>query len=223
MSRRIGGAGGGSDKGPGKAKTVVVAAAGAAVVAAGGGGAIGSVSSAGSSATSAGSSSIGKNLLSRKADGKKSARGGKVDEAWDRLGMRTLKKAARQHTECVSHSFGEVQRFLARTQCTSMDRMLFALGDGEGTVVVSVVWVGFRTRAQATEFRSLMDEHGTGDIEPLGGELVDAAGIRFNGHNYDSQLNRTVLTIAETEALSGKFSADDLDAVAEVAALLPRP
>ncbi|NIJ11926.1 hypothetical protein FHU38_002270 [Saccharomonospora amisosensis] len=41
--------------------------------------------------------------------------------------------------------------------------------------------------------------------------------------NRRTRQNRTVLTVAETETLSGDFSADDLDTVAEVAALLPRP
>ncbi|EHR51333.1 hypothetical protein SacmaDRAFT_3098 [Saccharomonospora marina XMU15] len=169
------------------------------------------------------SSSVGKNLSARKADSQKSARAGRADEAWNRLGMRTLRKAARHHTECVSRSFGEVRQYLARTRCTSLRRALFTIGDGEDSVVVSVAWVSFRTRGQAARLRDLIDVHGTGDIEPLGGEFVGAAGIRFSGHNYDSRLNRTVLTVAETETLSGEFSAEDLDTVAEVAALLPRP
>ncbi|WP_110336898.1 hypothetical protein [Prauserella flavalba] len=183
------------------------------------GGAGGTAGSLGSGA----SSTAGKNLVVRKADSKKSARAGRIDEAWGRLGMRTLRKATRKHAECVRHSFGEVRQFLTRTPCTSLDRALFTVGDGDDAVVVSVAWVGFRTRTQAVRFQSLIDVHATGDISPLGGELVGAAGVRFTGHNYDSQLNRTVLTVAKAEPLSGEFSADDLDTVAEVAALSPRP
>lgn len=171
------------------------------------------------------SSSVGKNLMARKADSKRSARAGRPEEAWSRLGMRTLRKTAREHAECVSHSFGDVRRFLVRTRCTSLNRMLFTIGDGKASVVVSVAWVAFRTRAQTRQFQDLMDVHATGDIAPLGGELIGAAGIQFSGHNYDSRLDRTrtVLTVAETETLTGEFSADDLDTVAEIAALLSRP
>lgn len=208
-------------KGRFASKTGLAAVATAGVVAFGAttGGAGGPAGSLGSGT----SSSVGKNLSARKADSKKSARAGRTDEAWNRLGMRTLRKATRRHTECVSRSFGEVRQFLTRTRCTFLRRALFAIGDGEDSVVVSVVWVGFRTRAQAARFRDLIDVHGTGDITPLGGQFVGASGIRFSGHNYDSRLNRTGLTVAESETLSGEFSADDLDTVAEVAALLPRP
>jgi hypothetical protein len=127
------------------------------------------------------SSGVGKNLMMRKVDSKKSARAGRADEAWNRLGMRTLRKAARQHAECVSHSFGEVRQFLACTRCTSLDRMLFAVGDGKDSVVVSVSWVSFRTRVQAAQLQGLIDVHATGDIAPLGGELIGAAGIRSAG------------------------------------------
>lgn len=202
-----------------KGSWVAIATAGVVAIGATTGGVGGTVGSLGSGA----GSSVSKNLMARKVDSKKSARAGRSDEAWNRLGMRTLRKAVRQHAECVSHSFGEVRQFLARTRCTSLDRMLIAVGDGDDSVVVSVAWVGFRTRGQAAQFRDLIDVHGTGDIAPLGGEFIGAAGIRFSGHNYDSQLARTVLTVAETEPLSGQFSADDLDTVAEVAALLPRP
>lgn len=207
-------------KGRFASKGGLVAVATAGVVAFG---ATGGVGGTGGSLGGGTSSTVGKNLTARKVDSKKSARSGRPDEAWNRLGMRTLRKAVRQHAECLSHSFGEVRRFLARTRCTSLDRTLIAVGDADDSVVVSVAWVGFRTRRQAAEFRDLIDVHGTGDIAALGGEVIGAAGIRFSGHNYDSQLRRTVLTVAETESLSGQFSADDLDTVAEVAALLPQP
>ncbi|ASR35702.1 hypothetical protein BAY61_12590 [Prauserella marina] len=165
----------------------------------------------------------GKNLVARKAESKKSARAGRADEAWHRLGLRTVRKATRQHTDCVRHSFGEVREFLIRNPCASLKRTLFAVGEGKDSVVVSVAWVEFRTRARAVKFRELIDVHGTGDIAPLAGGLVGAADVRFTGHNYDSRLNRAVLTVAETEPLSGEFSGEDLDTAAEVAALLPRP
>lgn len=209
------------DKGRFASKTSWAAVATAGVVAFGG--VTGGVGGTGGSLGSGTSPGVGKNLSARKADSKKSARAGRADMAWRRMGMRTLRKTARQHAECVSHSFGEVRQFLIRTPCKSLDRMLSVVGDGTDSVVVSVAWLGFRTHADAEEFQDLIDVHATGDIAPLGGELVGAAGIRFSGHNYDSQLNRNVLTVAETETLSGDFSADDLDTVAEVAALFPRP
>ncbi|MEU3271097.1 hypothetical protein ABZ639_09620 [Saccharomonospora sp. NPDC006951] len=166
---------------------------------------------------------VGKNLAVRKAESTKAARAGRADEAWRRLGLRSARETIRGHTDCVRHSFGDVRRFLIRNPCSSLKRMLFTVGDGKDAMVVSVAWIEFRTRAQAVRFREVIDVHGTGDIAPLAGALAGAAGVRFTGHNYDSRLTRRGLTVAETEPLAGEFSTEDLETVAEVAALLPRP
>ena len=165
MARRIGGKGGGSDPGAGKAGAVVAAGVLAMSVAAGGGGL-----SLGGGGGAASVESAGTNLTKAKSQGGKSARKGVADGAWRQVNMRTLKRTAKPALECVSHSFGQVRDHFVRNPCRSLDRTLFAIGDERGNVaVVSVAHVGFRNRRDADEFKKLIDVHGTGDITPLGG------------------------------------------------------
>lgn len=216
-ARRIGGAGGGSDPGAGKAGAVVVAGVLAMSVAAGSGG----LSLGGG--TSAAVDSAGTNLTKARSEGRKSARKGDVDGAWRQVNMRTLKRTAKPALECVSHSFGQVRDHFVRNPCKSLDRTLFAIGDDRGNVaVVSVAWVGFRNRREAGEFKKLIDVHGTGDITPLATPLLDLADIRFSGLHYQSRPDGSTIVIAEAETASGQVPGDVLDAVADMASWLPR-
>ncbi len=217
MARRIGGAGGGSDPGAGKAGAVVAAGVLAVSVAAGGGLAAGG----GASTVAVDSASV--NLTKARSEGRKSARNGDADGAWRKLNMRTLKRTAKPALECVSHSFGQVRDHLVRNPCRSLDRTLFAVGDDRGNVaVVSVAWVGFRNRRDAGEFKTLIDVHGTGDITPLGAPLLGLADVRFSGLHYQSRSDGSTVVIAETESAAGQVSGEVLDAVADVASWLPR-
>ncbi|MDX8047811.1 hypothetical protein SK571_00320 [Lentzea sp. BCCO 10_0798] len=217
MGRRIGGAGGGSDPGAGKAGAVVAAGVLAVSLTAGGGLSLGG----GASTTVA--DSAGVNLTRAKSEGRKSARNGDADGAWRQLNMRTLKRTAKPALECVSHSFGQVRDHFVRNPCKSLDRTLFAVADDRGNVaVVSVAWVGFRNRRDAGEFKKLIDVHGTGDISPLATPLLGLADIRFTGLNYHSRPDGTTVVIAETESASGQVSREKLDALADMASWLPR-
>jgi hypothetical protein len=221
MARRIGGAGGGSDKGSGKGKAgiVVAAAAVAGIVATSGGVSLGTASSTGT-----GNLSAGQNMSQRKADGKKSARNGNWDDAVRRLGMRSLKKTTRKGSKCASNSFGQVREFLIRTPCRSLERMLFAVGDDRSNVLlVSVAWVGFSARSKAVDFKELNDIHGTGDIAPLAGTLLEMADVRFTGRHYHSRRDGNTIVVAEAEAATGTVDDVVLDAATEIAVLLPRP
>jgi hypothetical protein len=115
-----------------------------------------------------------------------------------------------------------VREFFVRAPCTSLDRMLFGDGDGNG-VVVFVAWVGFRTSGHAQEFKRLDDVYGSGNITPLGGALLDMADIHFTGQHYRSRADGKTIVIAEAEPGAGHLSDELLDAVADVAAELPRP
>lgn len=217
MARRIGGAGGGSDPGAGKAGAVLVAGVLAMSVAAGSGG----LSLGGGASTTV--DPVGTNLTKAKSEGRKSARKGDADGAWRQVNMRTLKRAAKPALECVSHSFGQVRDHFARNPCKSLDRTLIAIGDERGNVaVVSVAWVGFRNRRDAGEFKKLIDVHGTGDVTPLATPLLDLADIRFTGLHYQSRSDGNTIVIAEAETASGHVQGDVLDAVADMASWLPR-
>jgi hypothetical protein len=220
MARRIGGAGGGSDKGKSKGNAGIVAAAAVVgIVAAGGGISLGTAPSTGTSNLGA-----GQNMSQRKADGKKSAQNGNWDDAVRRLGMRSLKKTTRKSGKCASNSFGQVREFFLRTPCRSLERTLFAVGDDRGNVLlVSVAWVGFSSRGKAADFKKLNDIHGTGDIAPLAGSLLGMADVRFTGHHYHSRNDGNTIVVAEAESATGTVAGEVLDAATEIAVLLPRP
>jgi hypothetical protein len=130
----------------------------------------------------------------------------------------------KQEPDCVDNSFGQVREFLARTPCTSLDRLLLAVGDRAGNAaVVSVAWVTFPGRNQARQFDRLIDVSGSGDITPLSGVAVGMADVRFTATHYWSETTDTTITIAESEPATGRVEPDLLDAVTEVAAQLPRP
>lgn len=212
-------------RGKGKGGGVVVAGALALGVFASSGGAVslgGGAAGGGSVNVGSGTSSV--QLRARKAEGQKSARKGDTEGAWQRMGVRQLRRTARQQAECLAVSFGEVREFFTRNRCTSLERALFAVGDGAGNVaVVSVVWVAMASTGDAREFRSLMDRHGSGDVHPLGAPLLDLADVRFTGLRYGSDRDGKTVTVAEAEnAGGGGFDHDTLDAIAEVAAYLPR-
>lgn len=222
MSRRIGGAGGGSDPGPRKGAPVVVAAAAAIAVVAGGGGAIGG-GAAGSSAGSAAESALARNLSAKKVDARNAARRGDTSGAWRRMGVRSLKEHAERYTECITHSVGKVQEFLTRTPCRRLDRMLFALADGDGNIaVVAVSWVEFRGRTSARAFRDIIDTFGSGYIRPIGGAVLGLTDVRLTGQHYASRLTGAVTISAEAEPITGRFDDEVLDAIAEVATWAPR-
>jgi hypothetical protein len=206
----------------GKGTGAVVAGALAVGVFATSGGAV--PLSGGAAAGSSAGSSSSVQLRARKSEGQKSARKGDVDGAWQRLGVRQLRRTARQQAECLAVSYGEVQEFFTRNRCRSLDRVLFAVGDDAGnTAVVSVVWVGLAGTGDARDFQAVIDVHGSGDIRPLGSPLLDLAEIPFTGLRYGSDRDGTTVTVAEAEnAGGGGFDHDTLDAIAEVAAYLPR-
>ncbi|MCX2731089.1 hypothetical protein OOZ19_12630 [Saccharopolyspora sp. NFXS83] len=192
-----------------------------AMVAAGGGG---SAALSGTAPTGATDPAAARNVSARKADGKKAARKGQPEEAWRRMGLRQLKRQGEHAVECASRSFGQVRKYFLRTPCRSMDRVLFGVVDGNGSIaVVSVVWVTMGTRSQSREFRNLIDVHGTGDVTPLAGSALGLGGVEFTGWHYDSRPTKSTMVIAEAETASGHLSDSMLDATAEVATYLPRP
>ncbi|SDG50651.1 hypothetical protein SAMN05216553_108395 [Lentzea fradiae] len=177
---------------------------------------------AGEAASGAGSGGSPQ-LRLRQSEGQKSARKGDSQAAWQRLGVKQLKRTARQQAECVAASFGQVRDFFTGTRCTSLERALFLVGDGAGnTAVLSVAWVGLASASDAGRFKTVIDIPGSGDIRPMGSTALDLADIRFTGENYGSDRDGRTVTIAETELVTGHFDHATLDAIAEVSACLPR-
>ena len=88
-------------------------------------------------------------------------------------------------------------------------------------MITSVVWISFRTRRQAADFKRVEDVPGSGDLTPLGATVLSLGDIGFTAQHYHSR--RKGVTVAGTEPLGGHPSARALDAIAEDAAYLPRP
>lgn len=178
----------------------------------------------GSSGSSPGGSAGSSNVAARKAEGQKAARRGDRDGAWQRMGMRRLNEKLERQWECLSASHGEIREFFTRTPCTSLDRMVIAVGDDVGnSAVVSLVWVGFRNKGDLREFKRIEDRQGSGDVHPLGAPVLGLADIAFTGLNYGVETTGTSITVAEAETATGYVDRETLDALAEVAACLPRP
>lgn len=230
MGRRIGGAGGGSDKGAGKPATVVVAAVAAIGLYGGVSGGIG----LGTEAASGGAASVAdvadgsdaalsRDFTTKSSRARTSAKRGKTDEAWRRMGLKRLKRRAAPEIKCLAAATGRVQKFLVRTPCRSLHRMVLLLGSGQTTVVVSIAWVAFNGKRQAAAFERVEKVQGSGDIKPAASTLLGLADIRFTGLHYHSRISGYTVVIAETEPITGRPSNEVLGTIAEVATYLPRP
>ncbi|WP_328604861.1 hypothetical protein OG943_33165 [Amycolatopsis sp. NBC_00345] len=207
------------------AAAVVIAGGGAGVGGALGGAGVeaGTEALAGNTAGDVVDSLPGRSLKTRKAEAQKSAKNGKTDEALGRFKLKRLKKQAEHEFECLAASDGKVRDFLARTPCTSLDRLLMAVGDGHGNAaVVSVVRVGFRDKKQATAFEKVERVQGSGDVRPLEiAAVLGLTGVRISGRHYRSRADKNGMVVAETETATGHLDAGTLDALADVAAYFP--
>ncbi|MFF5992681.1 hypothetical protein [Prauserella flavalba] len=169
-------------------------------------------------------SSISQALRTKLDKGKRNAAKGRPGAAWKDLSLKRTGQRLFRGARCAVNSYGDVQRFLFRTPCRSLDRMLYALDDEQGNrIVVSVAWVDMRNAVSARELRALADVHGTGNIAPLPGSFVGVGDIRWTGRNYDSRRSNRLVVIAEVEPVSGAPSPGYLDGIADVAAEFPRP
>ncbi|MCE6997463.1 hypothetical protein LZG04_22070 [Saccharothrix sp. S26] len=171
----------------------------------------------------AGGGGPGLGVEQRKEESGELARLGDADAAWRRMGLRGLKRTEKQHAACEDASFGGVREFLRRHGCASVDRVLFIVGDDVGnSAVIAVAWVGFGSRGDARAFQDLVDAAGTGDVKALGAAQVGLPDVAFTGANYGSERDRTTVAVAEAEVATGYVTPEVLDALAEVAARLPR-
>lgn len=210
--------GGGSGGGGGGTLLVVGAFA---LAAAGGGGAAGTLGVTGgagitggagtSAAESAVMRSIGKNV----GKATKDMRTGKPKQAWKRMRLQRG-SAQRDAVECALVSFGQVREFLVEHRCRDVQRLQFPLSHDGATMSVLVSEVQLRSPRHAREFRSLLDEHATGDIRPI------SPRPEFTGEHYDSARRGSSVLVAETEPADGAVSDELLDTTAETAVTLAR-
>jgi hypothetical protein len=169
----------------------------------------------------------GRDLGTRRAEARRSARQGRSQEAWSRLRLKQLTRRLAhqlgQELNCVAAATGEVRAFLLRTPCTSLDGLLLTVGDGHGNAaVVSVVRVGFRTTAQAEAFQRIEDIPGSGDIRPIDvAAALQLTNVRLTTHHYHSRRVGSSIVVAEADTATGHLDGRLLDAIADVASYLP--
>ncbi len=197
--------------------------AAAAVVAAGliaVGGGVGGAGSVGAAADS----SITQAVKAETQSSETAARDGQETEAWRRLGLKELKKVAKNDLECALQSNGQVREFLLRTPCLSLAGVVLAIGDPNSNLVaVSVAWVRMRSADSAVRLKKLEDTFGTGDVTPIAAEVLQLGGVRFTAAHYGSRRAGALVEIAEVEPIRGQTPAVLLDAAAQVAKELPPP
>ncbi|MHA6805029.1 hypothetical protein [Salinifilum ghardaiensis] len=114
-------------KGSGRSKVVAGALLGGFVLYAGGAGGLGSSvgGTVGSSALSQAESQIVQQARTNLRSAKKTARRGKSQKAWQRLGLRRgqkTRRTAQEPAECVTFTYGQVQEFLIENPCRGVHR-----------------------------------------------------------------------------------------------------
>jgi hypothetical protein len=148
----------------------------------------------------------------------------KRSETWERMALREIKEDVKQRLQCAVQSYGQVREFFRRNPCDSLSQGLFVIGDAHGnTIVTSVMWVTMPSEQDAGKLKDLEDTYGSGDVTPIGTEILKLGDIRFTGRYYGSRQNGSLVVIAETEPLHGRPAERLLKNVAKAAAVLPAP
>lgn len=141
-----------------------------------------------------------------------------------RLGLKELKRDLKREVRCAAQSFGEVQRFFLRHPCRKLDQLLFLWSDSDGNELVgSVMWVRMPSKGDAAQFKRIEDKYGSGDVTPVGTEILEVGGIHFTGKHYKSRPDDSLVVVAETEPVRGQPSEVFLKQVADVVDALPPP
>src|SRR5205823_5461758 len=128
----------------------------------------------------------------------KAAKKGNEAEAWQRMALKKIRKNVEHQLRCGVQSYGRVQQLFLRHPCDKLHQRLFALGDAQGNAIaVSLMWVKMPSSAEAAELKHLEDTYGTGDVTPIGTELLELGDFRFTGKYYKSRQDGSLVVIAE--------------------------
>lgn len=197
MARRVGGPGGGSDKGSKGGGAIVVVGVALAL---GAGGA-----TAGGALTASGSASVSSSSSGNGRTGAQVSRSDSI-AAEARLAARGVRITARltdDASDCAAHSYGQVQQFFRQHRCTKLHRAQFEVRDSKGDVaLVPVAWVEMPTEAAAHSLKQLLDGSGTGNITELSREGGKYQTVRYTGAAYASRQNGTVVVNAQAEPVA---------------------
>lgn len=192
--RRIGGPGGGSDKGS-KGGGLVIAIAVAVVLGAGG--------VAGGSALSSGGATAGAGSGARSGSGATSRNIDNVQVRLTSTGVRITGRIVDDAADCAAHSYGQVREFFRAHPCFSLRRAQFEVRDRNGDVaLVPIAWVEMPTDAEARQLKMLMDTGGTGNVTELSRERGRYRTIRYTGDAYASRRDGTTVVNAQAQPVA---------------------
>ncbi|MEV0696592.1 hypothetical protein AB0I53_01530 [Saccharopolyspora sp. NPDC050389] len=124
---------------------------------------------------------------------------------WQSRGYKVKVQERSELGSCREHSYGQVKRYFAEHPCRSLHRFLAELRTPRGnTVLVAVSTVDMPDAGSATEFKSLVDRHGTGNIVELPKEYRKYRNVEFTGHRYDSRRDENLVTNIQVEPVGRK-------------------
>lgn len=177
------------------------------------------VAGVGAGADTAGAGASTVDSGSRTQGGSNSARGRARDRSTVRTTARLVKEGLRVRergvdasTNCVAHSYGDVQDFFRAHPCTALFRALFEVSDKRGGVaLVAVAWVDMPDTDRARDLRVLMDRYGTGNVTELSRER---GGQRFSGEFYRSSREDSTVVNVQAEPVGRTRTALTLARVA---------
>lgn len=200
MARRIGGDGGGSDKGDkgSGAGTVLLAAGVAVVLGAGGTTAVsaGVLGSEASASVRVSSGARGQSKVNRKNSEA-------VKVKLSSRGIRLNEPLTDDADDCVEHSYGRVREFFRDNPCVGLHRALFELRDRNGDVVLlAVSWVDMPDESYARSLHQLLDRDGTGNVTELSRERGRYRSVRFTGDFYASHRDGSVVVNAQAQPVA---------------------
>lgn len=120
-----------------------------------------------------------------------------------RHGVRVTARTTGDTTDCVKHSYGQVQDFFRRQPCTALHRALFEVRDRKGALVlVAVSWVQMPDEAGARALLELLDTNGSGNVTELSREQGRYRTVRYTGAAYASHRDATVVVNAQAQPVA---------------------
>ena len=106
-------------------------------------------------------------------------------------------------SDCVAHSYGQVQQFFREHRCATLHRAQFEVRDSKGDVaLVPVAWVEMPDEAAARSLKQLLDGGGTGNVTELSREQGRYRTVRYTGDVYTSRRDGTVVVNAQAQPVA---------------------
>jgi len=198
-NRRIGGKGGGSDKGSDTGTVALVVFAFVLALAAGG------TSAVVSGVSGSGSPSVSSGARGPTRVGNQSSQ--VVEARLVRQGIRVTGRLTEDGASCAERAYGHVRDFLQRRPCTGLHRASLELRDRNGdTVLLAMSWVEMPDEASARAYKDLVDTHGTGNLTELSRERGRYQTVRYTGYPYASRRDGVVVVNVQAQPVARRPS-----------------